>query len=84
MRVAAMGIALALLCGCASSDDIPPEGPLGPRMKTVTSKEAPSTLIAMDGTICNVAPFKFEGTRVGDRAWCDWRRRSEGPRMGGG
>ena len=72
-----------ILFGCASSDDSPPEGPLGPGMKTVTSKQVPSTLIAMDGTVCNVMPWKFEATKVGDEAWCDWRSRSEGPQMGG-
>lgn len=84
MRFGALAIVVASSFACASSDDIPPGGPTGPGLKTVTSKEAPSTLIAADGTICNVMPWRFEGTEAGDQVWCDWRSRSEGPTPGGG
>lgn len=83
MRGFLLPVLLVLLSGCASSDDVLPEGPLGPGMKTVTSKESPTTLTALDGTICNVMPWKFEATKVGDEVWCDWRSRSEGPQRGG-
>ena len=84
MRITALAICLVLFGGCAASEDLPPEGPLGPGVKTVTSKVAPSTLVAVDGTICTVMPRRFETTKVGDRASCDWRSRSEGPRPVGG
>lgn len=83
MKMKLLAVALVVLSACATSEDIPPEGPLGPGTKTVTSKVDPSTLVAMDGTICNVTPAKFRGTDVGDQAWCDWRSRSEGPRWSG-
>lgn len=83
MRITALTLCLVVLGGCAS-EDLPPEGPLGPGVKTVASKEAPSTLVAVDGTVCNVMPRRFEATKVGDPASCDWRSRSEGPRIGGG
>lgn len=83
MRIGVFTIVVAISFACASSDDVPPGGPTGPGLKMVTGKEAPSTLIAADGTICNVMPWRFGGTDVGDRVWCNWRRRSEGPRSGG-
>lgn len=79
MRIVLFALLLTLSSACATSDDVPPGGMTGPGMKTVSSKQAPSTLVAVDGTICNVMPRKFEGTKVGDPAWCDWRSRSAGP-----
>lgn len=83
MMLRLLVLSLVVVSGCASSEDAPPEGPLGPGTKTVTSKVEPSTLVALDGTICNVMPLKFRETRVGDEVWCDWRSRSEGPGRGG-
>lgn len=83
MRIVPLALSLVILIGCASSEDVPPEGALGPGTKVVTGKVDPSTLIALDGTICNVTPLKFRDTAAGDRVWCDWRRRSEGPEPGG-
>lgn len=83
MRINLLAVALVILSGCALSEEVPPEGPLGPGAKIVTSKVEPSTLVAADGTICNVTPLKFKDTAIGDEAWCDWRSRSEGPLRGG-
>jgi hypothetical protein len=43
-------------------------------MKWVTSKEAPTTLIADDGTRCTVSEKQFNDTRIGDSALCVWRK----------
>lgn len=83
MNVLLLVISLVVLSGCASSEHVPPEGPLGPGTKTVTSKVDPSTLVAVDGTICNVTPLRFRDTTVGDEVWCEWRSQSEGPNRGG-
>ncbi|HUG39258.1 MAG TPA: hypothetical protein VMM12_02175 [Longimicrobiales bacterium] len=82
MRLVLLALVLMVLPSCATSEDVPPGGMTGPGMKTVSSKQAPSTLIAVDGTICNVMPKKYEETGVGDTAWCDWRNRSAGPPRG--
>ena len=84
MRIALLAVSLLALSGCATSEALPPEGPVGPGTKIVTSKVEPSTLVAADGTLCNVTPLKFRDTAIGDGVWCDWRRRSEGPPRGAG
>ncbi|MCC6929647.1 MAG: hypothetical protein IT359_11710 [Gemmatimonadaceae bacterium] len=40
--------------------------------KPVASKEAPTSLIAVDGTRCLVTEEKYRNTAVGDRVWCYW------------
>lgn len=42
--------------------------------KTVASKEAPSTLIAADGSSCTVSEKEFGETIVGTSATCLWTR----------
>lgn len=73
MRAVLVALALIFLPGCSATEDVPPGGRLGPGTKTVTSKVQPSTLVAIDGTVCNVSPRKFEATKVGDDVWCEWR-----------
>jgi hypothetical protein len=47
--------------------------------KIVAGKEAPSTLIAEDGSRCSVTKRRFQETREGDRATCSWRRDDRAP-----
>jgi hypothetical protein len=47
--------------------------------KIVAGKEAPSTLIAEDGSRCQVTKTRFQETREGDRATCSWRRDDRAP-----
>jgi hypothetical protein len=80
-----MTLAVAILLSLASCSwlPIPVEGerPLlgskGPQRKTVAAKEAPTTLVAVDGTVCIVPAAKFESTEVDDRVWCAWTARWE-------
>lgn len=44
--------------------------------KTVSAKEAPATLVALDGTLCT-APWKYDRVKPGDRVFCHWRVRGE-------
>jgi hypothetical protein len=43
-----------------------------PARKQVSDKEAPSSLIARDGSRCTVTAKRFSETRVGEEAWCAW------------
>ncbi len=54
-------------------------GDKGPQRKTVVAKEAPSLLVAIDGTICLVPGAKYESVKVDDKVWCDWRPRGGHP-----
>ncbi|MFN2564050.1 MAG: hypothetical protein ABR499_03455 [Gemmatimonadaceae bacterium] len=47
--------------------------------KVVAGKQAPSTLLAEDGSRCTVTKKRFEDTREGDRATCGWRRDDRAP-----
>jgi hypothetical protein len=40
--------------------------------KVVSSKEAPASLIADDGSRCAVSASRFEEMQVGDKVWCLW------------
>ncbi|HEY9516908.1 MAG TPA: hypothetical protein VIQ74_14615 [Gemmatimonadaceae bacterium] len=40
--------------------------------KAVVMKEAPTSLIASDGSRCLVGEKKFTHTDIGDRVWCMW------------
>lgn len=42
-------------------------------MKRVMSKQAPTTLIADDGSRCTVSEKRYNDTRIGDDALCVWR-----------
>ena len=55
----------------------------GPGRKTVSAKEEPLTLVALDGTECTVTSAKFNRTKIGDMVWCAWRSRG-GARPPGG
>ena len=41
--------------------------------KQVSGKDGPSTLIALDGTRCQVNEKRYQETAVGELVWCDWR-----------
>ena len=53
-----------------------------PGLKTVQAKEEPITLVAVDGTRCQVSTAKFQETKIGDRVWCGWRDFGGEPRPG--
>jgi len=40
--------------------------------KPVTGKEAPTRLIARDGSRCDVSKKKYDSTIVGTTVWCVW------------
>ena len=44
-----------------------------PSQKPVYGKEAPTTLLAADGTRCQVSDKKFQETAVGEKIWCVWQ-----------
>lgn len=43
-----------------------------PDRKAVVTKEAPTSLIAADGSRCLVGEDKYAHTDIGDRVWCVW------------
>lgn len=43
-----------------------------PDRRAVVTKEAPTSLIAADGSRCLVGENKFAHTDIGDRVWCVW------------
>lgn len=53
-----------------------------PGLKTVQAKEEPITLVAVDGSRCQVSTAKFQETKIGDRVWCGWRDFGDEPRPG--
>ncbi len=83
MRSRILAIVLVALSGCASSEEAELDGPIGPATKIVTGKVVPTTLMATDGTICNVSALRFQNTSIGDVVFCEWRRRSHGPPRAG-
>lgn len=44
---------------------------LGLYTKKVVAKRAPETLVAEDGTICRVAPDRFNATEAGTAVYCN-------------
>lgn len=46
--------------------------------KTISFKEEPMTLVAVDETLCNVTTEKYRKVKTGDRVWCYWRVRGDG------
>ncbi len=48
--------------------------------KPVASKEAPTSLVAVDETRCLVSEKKFHDTEIGTSAWCFWSSDGEGSR----
>ncbi|HUG39402.1 MAG TPA: hypothetical protein VMM12_02900 [Longimicrobiales bacterium] len=83
MRVLAMALLAFSLTGCGLDNRFQLGG-VGPGGKTVSAKEEPITLVAVDGTVCQVTPAKFHRVKRGDRVWCGWRNRGDAPRPGGG
>ena len=47
--------------------------------KVVAGREAPTTLLAEDGSRCTVTKRRFDDTREGDRVTCAWRRDDRAP-----
>ena len=71
---------LAFVTGCVNlpfrTEGDAPFGPdRGLERKTVESKEPPSRLVAVDGTVCIVSGSRYAGVEPGDRVLCDWRPR---------
>jgi hypothetical protein len=56
-----------------------PGVPRGPQRKTVSTKEPPSRLVAIDGTVCLVSASRYAEVDPGDRVWCDWQPRRPHP-----
>jgi hypothetical protein len=50
-----------------------PEPTRGLLRKRVAGKEAPSLLLAQDGTSCPVTPERFRDVTVGDHEVCVWQ-----------
>lgn len=48
--------------------------------KPVATKEAPTSLIAVDETRCLVSAKKFKDTEIGTSAWCFWSADGDGSR----
>ncbi|MGI8496263.1 MAG: hypothetical protein ACR2OG_01590 [Gemmatimonadaceae bacterium] len=42
-------------------------------IKEVVHKQEPHTLLARDGTFCDVSPDRFKDTPVGAKLQCEWR-----------
>ena len=77
---AALVAALVFITGCANlpfrtQGEHPFGSDRGPQRKTVVSKEPPSRLVAIDGTVCLVSASKYDSVDPEDRVWCDWRPR---------
>jgi hypothetical protein len=75
-------IALLLVCGCASHADhvfsargllVGSSGALpGYGIKLVRAKEAPTTVLGDDGSICRLTAERFDQVDVGDWLSCEW------------
>lgn len=46
---------------------------LGWARKVVATKQPPETLVARDGTVCRVAPDRYNDTAPGALIDCDWQ-----------
>ncbi len=75
MKMLALAIAVSALSGCALTQRVQAGGSTGPGYKTVSTKEAPATLVALDGSECRVTADRFERVAVGERVWCYWLAR---------
>ena len=42
-------------------------------IKEVVQKTPPGTLMARDGTVCEVSEERYRETRVGSQVQCEWR-----------
>lgn len=69
---------IAVASSCALPQKLQLGGESGPGNKTVTAKEEPATLVAVDGTQCLVTPARFDRVKTGDRVWCNWMPRGAG------
>jgi hypothetical protein len=80
MRILAVALVCLVMSGCALQRPIQFGGQSGGwGWKTVEGKEAPSTLYAVDSTVCVVTARKYEQVKVGDRVTCRWLRRGDSP-----
>ena len=74
MRALSAAIVVLMLSGCLPfhllNRDRNPDPALD--RKAVFMKEAPTSLIASDGSRCLVGEKKFTDTDIGDRVWCMW------------
>jgi hypothetical protein len=77
MRTLRLGILVLAVSGCGLSQKVQVGDPSGPGNKSVSGKEEPWTLVAVDGTLCKTTAAKFERVKIGDRVWCYWRERGE-------
>jgi hypothetical protein len=76
------GALVALLQACSLlpfrvEGERPFLGVEGPQRKTVSGKEPPNRLVAVDGTICIVSKERYESVKPEDKVWCAWRARGE-------
>jgi hypothetical protein len=82
MRSPQLLIALLLVCGCAPRADhvfsargllVGSLGALpGYGIKLVRAKEAPSTVLGDDGSVCRLTAERFDQLDVGDWLSCEW------------
>lgn len=72
MKMLVLAIAVFGLSGCTLTQRLQAGGPSGPGYKTVSTKEEPATLVALDGSECRVTADRFERVAVGERVWCYW------------
>ena len=70
-RLIALTLVAVALGGCSKMQYGGGGG--GPGYKTVSAKEEPMTLVALDGTLCTVTPAKYNKVKIGDRVVCGWR-----------
>lgn len=80
VTVLALGGILSGVAGCARHAVEPGPGGvvvkrdrIGWYLKKVVAKEAPSTLMADDATICLVSPERFRATSTGTMIHCNWQ-----------
>lgn len=82
MRLALLMIGILAISGCGLTQRLQVGDRSGPGSKTVSAKEPPATLVAIDGSLCRTTARKYEDVKVGDRVWCYWLDRGAGPDIG--
>jgi hypothetical protein len=73
MRPILVGMLALALAGCGARHPVQWGPPTGWGYKTVQAKEDPTTLIALDESICRVTPTRYQRTHVGERVACHWQ-----------
>jgi hypothetical protein len=87
-RLLLLALAAPLLGGCAALPGFPKRpadghgdvarqkgARAGFWRKPVAGHEAPTTLVALDGSRCMVTAKRFEETAPGEKVWCNWQGR---------